>query len=266
MANDEQVALLRQGVATWNKWRRENSEVFHPDLTRVALSGADLSRANLRGVDLSRADLRGVDFTEANLVGANLSGANLRKASLSWANLIVAHLHRAKLSGARLSRANLLAAKLSGTDLRRADLFGADLREADLTEANLSGARLQFANLVETDFSGADLTGCHIYGASAWGLKLDEETKQQNLVITPDGAPEITVDSIEVAQFVYLLLHNPKIRDVIDTIGRKAVLILGRGPWAALGSTRRPAGDAQCSSETFHSACWCLVRSAARRG
>jgi hypothetical protein len=31
-----------------------------------------------------------------------------------------------------------------------------------------------------------------------------------------------------VAQFIYLLLNNEKIRDVIDTIGKKAVLILGR--------------------------------------
>jgi hypothetical protein len=36
------------------------------------------------------------------------------------------------------------------------------------------------------------------------------------------------VDSLEVAQFVYLLLNNKKVRDVIDTIGKKAVLILGR--------------------------------------
>ena len=48
------------------------------------------------------------------------------------------------------------------------------------------------------------------------------------MVVTSYGEPEITVDNIEVAQFVYLLLYNPKIRDVIDTIGRKAVLILGR--------------------------------------
>ena len=38
--------------------------------------------------------------------------------------------------------------------------------------------------------------------------------------------PDITVDNIEVAQFVYLLLHNEKIRDVIDTIGKKGVLLL----------------------------------------
>jgi hypothetical protein len=48
------------------------------------------------------------------------------------------------------------------------------------------------------------------------------------LVITRADEPEITVDDIEVAQFVYLLLHNKKIRKVIDTITSKAVLILGR--------------------------------------
>jgi hypothetical protein len=40
--------------------------------------------------------------------------------------------------------------------------------------------------------------------------------------------PQITVDNIEVAQFIYLLLHNEKIRDVIDSITSKAVLILSR--------------------------------------
>jgi hypothetical protein len=80
---------------------------------------------------------------------------------------------------------------------------------------------------VRTDFRGANLTGCRIYGVSAWGLKL-EGAEQQNLVITPKNRPEITVDNIEVAQFIYLLLHNEKIRDAIDTIGKKGVLLLGR--------------------------------------
>ena len=43
-----------------------------------------------------------------------------------------------------------------------------------------------------------------------------------------ENEPTVTVDNIEVAQFVYLLLHNEKIRDVIDTIGKKGVLLLGR--------------------------------------
>jgi hypothetical protein len=81
------------------------------------------------------------------------------------------------------------------------------------------------------DIKGADLTGCRIYGTSVWSLELNDETIQQNLVITQKNLlfpmrsePEITVDNIEVTQFVYLLLHNEKIRDVIDTIGKKAIL------------------------------------------
>ncbi len=35
-------------------------------------------------------------------------------------------------------------------------------------------------------------------------------------------------DSLQVAQFLYLLLNNRTIRDVIETVGKKAVLILGR--------------------------------------
>jgi hypothetical protein len=80
---------------------------------------------------------------------------------------------------------------------------------------------------VQTDLTEADLTGCSIYGMSAWGLKLNG-TKQQNLIITHSKEPTITVDNIEVAQFIYLMLHNEKIRDMIDTITSKAVLILGR--------------------------------------
>jgi hypothetical protein len=82
--------------------------------------------------------------------------------------------------------------------------------------------------LVQTDLIGADLTGCRIYGISAWNVKLNDRTKQQVLIITPHWEPEVTVDDLEVAQFVYLLLHNDKIRRVIDTITSKVVLILGR--------------------------------------
>jgi hypothetical protein len=59
--------------------------------------------------------------------------------------------------------------------------------------------------------------------------KLSDETSQQNLIITSRwDESEITVDNIEVAQFIYLLLRNEKIRKVIDTITTKVVLILGR--------------------------------------
>ena len=82
--------------------------------------------------------------------------------------------------------------------------------------------------LVETDLSQAILTDCLIYGISVWDVQL-EGAKQDSLVISPDhGWPRITVDNLKVAQFIYLLLNNKEIREVIDTITSKVVLILGR--------------------------------------
>ena len=80
---------------------------------------------------------------------------------------------------------------------------------------------------METNLENATLTGCNVYGISAWRLKL-EGTKQNDLIITSYDEPIITVDNLEVAQFIYLLIHSGKIRDVIDTITSKVVLILGR--------------------------------------
>jgi hypothetical protein len=86
---------------------------------------------------------------------------------------------------------------------------------------------LSLTGLVETDFTNATITGCRTYGASAWNVTL-KEAVQHNLVITKEGEPVVTVDNLEVGQFIYLMLNNTKIRNVIDTIGRKGVLILGR--------------------------------------
>jgi len=40
--------------------------------------------------------------------------------------------------------------------------------------------------------------------------------------------PAITVDNLEIAQFIYLLLNNEKVRHVIDAVTSKVILILGR--------------------------------------
>jgi hypothetical protein len=232
MANEEHVAILTKGVATWNAWRDENPDI-RPDLRRADLSKANHSGADLRNASLQEACLREAVLRDANLSGANLMDADLHRANLSRANLTRADLSNADLSKANLSRANLTRAdlwstNLSGANISEATLVLASLYGADLSEADLSRAFLNGTQLIETNFTGADLTGCRIYGVSAWGLKL-ERTKQQNLVIKRRlDEPTVTVDNIEVAQFIYLLLHNQKVRDVIDTITSKGVLILGR--------------------------------------
>src|SRR5262245_40022085 len=78
-----------------------------------------------------------------------------------------------------------------------------------------------------TVVEGAKFTGSKVYGMATWGLR-GEPAEQENLIITLDNEQMITVDNLEVAQFIYMLLDHKKIGDVITTIGEKAVLILGR--------------------------------------
>ena len=196
LANEEHLRILRQGVEVWNRWRKEN-----PDIR------PDLFEANLRD-----AKLIGADLTDAKLTWADLIGNDLTDADLSWANL----------GGTNMAAAKLRGAKLIGADLTWANLIYADMSGADLSESNLSGSQF-----VETKIEGVKFTGSRVYGISVWRLE-GVPKDQSNLIITRDDEPIITVDNLEVAQFIYLLLHSPKIRDVIDTIARKAVLILGR--------------------------------------
>jgi uncharacterized protein YjbI with pentapeptide repeats len=231
MANEVHLERLRQGVNVWNAWRKK--EPIVPDLSGANLLGRNLSQfnlvetnlaeANLMGANLSRTNLYGANLIRARLVDANLSQANLRRANLLRACLVEANLVHALFFDADLSEADLSGADLSGAGLSRADLSGADLSRADLSGADLSGALL-----LQTNLANATLTNCRIYGISAWGVKLSTSTQQRGLIITALDEPTITVDNIEVAQFVYLLLHNEKIRDVIDTVGKKGVLLLGR--------------------------------------
>ena len=198
MANQNHLDTLKQGVGIWNRWRQEHWGM------RIDLSSADLCYT-----DLSNAKLRYADLSNATLTDACLSNADLRSCSLIGANLI--------------------DASLDGVDLRNAYLGVVNLSGADLHHADLRGASLQRSMLVRTSLEYADMTGAAIYGISAWSLRL-ENTIQSNLVITDTdaGEPTITVDNLEAAQFIHLLLNNPKIRDIIDSITGKIVLILGR--------------------------------------
>lgn len=198
MAQYEALTVIRQGAATWNAWRLHLSDAKALDLSSADLSGLNLSAADFSGTDLRWTGLRSTICQSCIFRGADLMGCNLRNASLVKA------------------------------DLRDADLRWAHLVETDLRGADLRGAFLQGAVLVATDLRDTDLRGSRIFGASVWDVVLDSSTRQSDLIITRLSDPTITADNIEVAQFLYLLLNNNRLREVIDTLATKVVLILGR--------------------------------------
>jgi hypothetical protein len=147
MANPEHLAKLKEGVTTWNGWRKKYPDVA-PDLSSVLLGEVDLFEADLSG---------------ANLCGAGFDGAQLGFADLTGADL----------TGARFNHANLGQAKLGRAKLRSATFNSSRLLNADLHEEDLSGARLVFANLENTNLSAADLTDVDLEGALFLASSLD---------------------------------------------------------------------------------------------
>jgi uncharacterized protein YjbI with pentapeptide repeats len=228
MANEDHVALVKEGWSEWNPWRRANSDITldlrEADLRGADLSGsnlseadlhmADLSEANLRSANLCRANLHGADLTRTNLHRADLGEADLSEANLSEADFQEANLRKANLSGANLTRAKLIVVNLSEADFHGAGLArvvllstdlsgGVNLSQADLYKANISGD-LRKANLSEaildwTDLHGVDLRGADLRGASLSKSRFadcDLSTAKGLETVTHLGPSTIGIDTL----------------------------------------------------------------------
>lgn len=234
--------LLQKGVTAWNDWRMSHPNV-QPDLEGANVKALDLRDANLSGCNLRKlkaggnykslgTNFHGADFTGADLTGAYLRGAILRRASF----------RKATLRRTNLTNTTLWLVDFSEADMHQCDLWGTSIMNSDLSSTDLSEARLHGTVIIGCDLRGADLSRSVVYGCSAWDVKL-AGAAQFDLVITEGSRqqrwrgtsapnalkdPCVTADSLEIAQFLYLILVNSNIRNVIDTVGKKAVLILGR--------------------------------------
>ncbi len=193
MANPEHLAILKQGVEEWNKWRDKNRDI-QPDLIGANLRGADLSGANLKDTNLFAANLQGADLRwayliKANLFESNLTGAKLFRADLSMANFVRANLFRANLCRARLFR----------TNLSRANLCRSNLQEANLPKSILFGARLVGANL-----KGADLSEANMNSVDLSGAIIDKDTNLQKTKDVVSGVNGIYSNSTDSAALIVL--------------------------------------------------------------
>jgi uncharacterized protein YjbI with pentapeptide repeats len=235
MADPEQLAILRQGPTAWNNWRSEHG-IHQPDLSGANFRdfyhgegslGVNLQGANLSEADLSRAQLPRAELQWSNLWGATLARADLHEARFMAATLNNADFSHADLHDALINDARAPYATFNDCNLTGAYLWGTDFREADFHAADLTGADLRNCQLARAKFRGATLVGCKVFGVAAWDLEL-EGADQRDLNVQRTDAPPVLVYDLEVAQFVYLMLDNKRLRRIIDTITSKVVLILGR--------------------------------------
>ncbi len=239
MANDEHLAILKQGIETWNAWRKQHLDV-EPDLRDADLRGWNLRGGYFSGANLSGADLREADLRDAELgwigvdldyqhAAANLSFVQLEKADCSNARLSLVHplsFHAkgALFTNADFSWADLSQAEMSETDMRNAKLYHANLANVDLQSADLQGADLSYAHLRGTNLISANLTGSRVASINASGARLIDAIQIDLNLSFPQIAP-VFVDSLKIAQFVNLYQRNATLQDVLD-IGPSSKLVL----------------------------------------
>jgi uncharacterized protein YjbI with pentapeptide repeats len=207
MANEEQLAILKQGVKVWNEWREKNSEKI--DISGADLSGGNLGRADFSGVDLHKTNLSKANLRDAYFVSANLSGTILSEATLIGANFVSAAMYKTDFS-----KANLNFADFGRTELNMGVQFTAEIRDSNFSEAHLgytsfigaSLSRISFkgtkffrtnfseANLAEIDLSSAYLDSVNFSKANLHSLNLGQT---KILRITFDDVDLSEMDGLE---------------------------------------------------------------------
>ncbi len=126
-------------------------------------------------------DLTGENFIEVpRLEGVNFSGVNLMDV--------------------RLFGRNLTGANLTNSYLHRAVIVQTGLSHADLTRAGLLAT-----TLVNVDLRYATIKDCRVFGISIWNVMLEGAIQSELNICDDYEYPIITVDDLEVAQFIYVL-------------------------------------------------------------
>lgn len=225
MATEECLKMLNAGADAWNAWRATD-EGTGVDLSDIDFVDACSSKGfydlpELQGYDFSMTNMNRVSMRNSAFVDCNFSGCSLSFSDLVDSYCLRCDFSKASLNVSRIGSGSFIDCKFHGSDLSYCSAEETDFRGSELIGANLNNM-----SLVKTNFSDAIIEGSCAYGVSVWDLKL-EGCNQGNIYISQYSNP-ITVPTIELAQFISLLVNSKKLRDVIETITSKVILILGR--------------------------------------
>jgi hypothetical protein len=226
MPSSKVIEKLKSGAESWNEWRTTD-EGRSPDLSDIDFVRDCPSEHGIYGLpefdnyNFSRLNLNRASLRNATFVGCDFSGCHFH-----FSDLVDSYCLRCNFSGSSLNVSKIGSAQFISCDFSRADLSYCSAEETDFTGSTLVGANLSNMSLVKTNFTNAHIEDACVYGISAWDLNLDG-CKQANIAIS-ESSRAITVPTIELAQFVSLLVSSKNLRKVIETVTSKVVLILGR--------------------------------------
>lgn len=226
MAVAEHIEIFKKGAEEWNAWRDANPRI-RPDLSDIDFEKdvhtyeSMYDMPEFTGFNLSYMNLNRITARNSFFIGCFFDGSDIH-----FADLCFSFFQSCKFNGASLAVTKIGSAEFHGCDFTNADLSYCSAEETNFSGSTFILTKLSNMSLVKTDFTDTTIDQARVYGISAWDLVLDG-SRQSNIYIEEEGI-SITVPTIELAQFISLLVNSSKLRDVIDTITSKVVLVLGR--------------------------------------
>lgn len=236
MAVQEHLEILKSGKENWNNWMTGNWNEISTLEYRVREGIAKVvpkTRADLSGIDLKEfGNLSGFTFYKTDLSYSNISNLKFDGCNFRKANLCGSIFRDTQFLNSNFDKCMMLHTTGHNAHFTNCSLFGANLGssnfyKAKFTNCNLTQSSIGWTQLIETEFHSSELSYTRAYGTSVWNCNFID-SHQKNIRINKEGEPLISVDDIEIAQFIHLMLTNKKIKNVISTLTSKVVLILGR--------------------------------------
>lgn len=220
------IDILRSGSKNWNKHKLEsNHRISIRDFDFSCLhkeDTGDYDAPNLNGFDFSNIDMNMVTMRNGMYEDCDFSGS-----SLPFSDLCYGYFNNCDFTGAKIAVTKVGSAVFRNCCFDKANMNYISAENTEFIDCSFIGTTFRNAKFVGTDFSGSKLYNCDIYGVSTWDLIL-ENTSMRELSIAKEDQDSLIVDDIEIAQFLYLLVTNEKLRKTIDIITSKVILILGR--------------------------------------
>ncbi|GMX64359.1 pentapeptide repeat-containing protein [Paenibacillus elgii] len=226
MIHGEHVEILKKGVKHWNKWRENNPDV-HPNLRGVNFYDLEIEyncvygEPHFESANFSNTDLSSSIIRDGIYINCNFSNSTLNYADLCFAYFSSCDFSNTSMRVAKIGSTHFNNCRFNSTDLSYASAEDTIFENTQLINSDLINI-----NFIASKFLKSEIDGCNIYGISSWDLDISD-TIQRNLNVGKDDQI-LTVDNLEIAQFIYLMINNSKLKSIIDTLTSKTVLILGR--------------------------------------
>lgn len=227
MAIKEHVEILKQGIRKWNKWRDENPGIS-PDLSGVNFYDIFQGTNNIYdipsviGANFDRCNLRNSEMRDREFTRCTFNDTQLHMSDCCYANFLGCTFNDAQMRLLRIGSTSFYDCIISCCDFSYSSAENTKFRNC-----KISNTKFKNVHFVKADFTESEIFKCNVYGISSWDMILDE-TRQEDIYVMEDEDDLLSVDDIELAQFLYMMIENKNLRRIIDTITSSVVLILGR--------------------------------------